>query len=92
LKPNVKIVSAFKTEETPPSRIIQPGTPEAKPPAVQGSYWSFDRQSLANAAVMDRDAAIVYKQRFGELPSGFKFLTDLSEGPTRGGLYRGKEQ
>jgi hypothetical protein len=58
---------------------------------VAGSYWSFDRQSLANAAVMDRDAAIVYKQRFGELPSGFKFLTDVADGPMRG-LYRGREQ
>jgi len=92
LKPNVKIVSAFKTEETPPpSRIIQPGTEAAKPPAVQGSYWSFDKGSLKNAVLLgDRDAAIVYKQRFGELPPGAKYLTDIAEGPTRG-LYRGKE-
>ena len=91
LKPNVKIVSAFKTEETPTSRIIQPGTPEAKPQAVQGSYWSFDKGALRNAVLMgDRDAAIVYKQRFGELPPGAKYLTDIGASPTQG-LYRGRE-
>jgi len=88
LKPDVKIVSAFKTEETPTSRIIQPG---AKPPAVQGSYWSFDKGALKNAVLLgDRDAAIVYKQRFGELPAGAGYLTDVGQAPTRG-LYRGKE-
>ena len=91
LKPDVKIVSAFKTEETPTSRIIQPGTPEAKPPAVQGSYWSFDKGSLRNAVLLgDRDAAIVYKQRFGELPAGAGYLTDVGQAPTSG-LYRGRE-
>jgi hypothetical protein len=91
LKPDVKIVSAFKTEETPTSRIIQPGTPEAKPPAVQGSYWSFDKGSLRNAVLMgDRDAAEVYMRRFGQLPAGAQYLTDVGQGATRG-LYQGKK-
>ena len=91
LPKDVKIVSAFKTEESPKPRIIQPGTPEAKPPAVQGSYWSFDKGALRNAVLMgDRDATIVYKQRFGELPQGAKYLTDVGQAPTRG-LYRGQE-
>src|SRR5215472_11525176 len=91
LKPDVEIVSKFKTQETPTSRIIQPGSAEAKPPAVQGSYWSFDKGSLKNAVLLgDRDAAIVYKQRFGDLPPGAKYLTDVGQGPTRG-LYRGRE-
>ena len=91
LKPDVKIVSAFKTDETPTSRIIQPGTPEAKPQAVQGSYWSFDKGSLRNAVLLgDRDAAIIYKQRFGELPAGAGYLTDVAQAPTSG-LYRGRE-
>jgi hypothetical protein len=86
------VSSAFKTEETAvPSKIIRPDSPGANPEPIQGSYWSFDKQALTNAVMLgDRDAAVVYRQRFGELPPNARYLTDVGEAPMRG-LYRGKQ-
>jgi hypothetical protein len=86
------VSSAFKTEETTaPSKIIRPGTPGANPEPIQGSYWSFDKQALTNAVMLgDRDAAVVYRNRFGELPPNARYLTDVAEAPMKG-LYRGKQ-
>jgi hypothetical protein len=84
--------SAFKSEEAePPSKIIRPNEPGANPEPIQGSYWSFDKQALTNAVMLgDRDAAVVYRQRFGELPPNARYLTDVGQAPMRG-LYRGKQ-
>lgn len=90
-QPTIEMVKKFTTPETPKSRIIQPGSEAAAPPHVEGSYWSFGEQALRKAVMGgDRDAAIVYKQRFGELPPGARYLTDVAQGPTRG-LYRSEK-
>ncbi len=65
-------------------------SPDSPPPHVEGSYWSFDRDTLGKAALKDRDAAIVYKQRFGNLPPGSKYVTDVGSKPNKG-LYVGKQ-
>ena len=69
----------------PPGKIVEPTSP---PPHVEGSYWSFKETDLRNAVLKgDRDAAIVYKERFGRLPPGANYLTDVGAQPNRG-LYR----
>lgn len=87
--PNVEVVPKFTPPEQPkPSRIIQPGSEASKPLHVEGSYWSFREPQLRQAVLGgDRDAAVVYRQRFGELPPGAGYLTDVGQGPLRG-LYR----
>jgi hypothetical protein len=87
--PPVSFVSKLERPAVEPvGRIIRPGTPEAEPPHVEGSYWSFQEAALRKAVMSgDRDAAIVYKQRFGQLPEGASFLTDVGAKPNRG-LYR----
>lgn len=84
----IQMVDRFSAPEPVQSRIVRPGTPEAEPPHVEGSYWSFKEPALRQSVLSgDRDAAIVYKQRFGELPKGARYLTDVGEKPNRG-LYR----
>jgi len=84
-----QFVSKLSAPEAEPSRIISPEE-AAKPLRVEGSYWSFKESALRTAVLGgDREAAIVYKQRFGQLPSGAGYLTDIGQGPTRG-LYRSK--
>lgn len=75
------------TAEPETSRIISPEE-ASKPLHVEGSYWSFKEPALRKAVLGgDREAAIVYKQRFGSLPTGASYLTDVGSGTTRG-LYR----
>lgn len=88
--PEVKMVERFEKPTAEKSRIIQPGSSEAKAPRVEGSYWSFKEPALRKAVMSgDRDAAIVYKRRFGELPEGAGFLTDVGQGQTKG-LYQSR--
>lgn len=69
------------------SMIVDPNSP---PPVVQGSYWSFPEDALRRTVLAgDRDAAIVYKQRFGTLPQGASYLTDVGALPNRG-LYKSR--
>jgi len=74
-----QMVSKFKAPE--PSKIL---SPESPPPHVEGSYWSFEQKELLRAAIKDRAAAIVYKQRFGSLPENYKYLTDVDTFANRG--------
>jgi len=91
-QPEVQFVDKLTPPSASRSRIILPGTPEAEPPHVEGSYWSFKEPSLRQAVLSgDRDAAIVYKERFGDLPEGAKFLTDVGHNPNRG-LYRSERE
>lgn len=67
------------------SVIVDPFSPT---PKVKGSYWSFSQDALRKTVLSgDRDAAIVYKERFGDLPTGARYLTDVGANPNRG-LYR----
>jgi hypothetical protein len=87
-QPNVSMVSKFEqpAPETP-SRIIRPDAPMK---SVQGSYWSFAESQLREAVLSgDRDAAIIYRQRFGQLPAGASYLTDVGAAPQRG-LYKSR--
>lgn len=81
--PSAKVT--LKGEKTPKSSIVSPDSPA---PKVQGSYWSFKESALRQAVLGgDRDAAMVYKERFGSLPEGASYLTDVGNKPNRG-LYR----
>lgn len=91
--PPISFVSKFeKPAAVPVGRIIQPGTPAAEPLHVEGSYWSFKEPALRRAVLSgDRDAAFVYKERFGDLPPNARYLTDVGDRPNRG-LYRSRNQ
>src|SRR5262249_33502132 len=88
-------VSKFQTPETPPtesSLIINPNSPEAMPKSVKGSYWSFTKEALLDKVKDgDRDAAQIYRNRFGSLPENYRYLTDIASAKTRG-LYRSGEE
>lgn len=85
--PNVRFVREFEKPQEALGRIVSPDSP---PPHVEGSYWSFKEPSLRQAVLSgDRDAAIVYKQRFGALPPGARYVTDVGDRPNRG-LYESR--
>lgn len=74
-----------RVEPLPTGRIVSPDSP---PPHIEGSFWSFPKEQLGRAVLAgDRDAAVVYKQRFGELPAGSRYVTDVGDRPNRG-IYR----
>lgn len=81
--PEVKMVS--KIEPMKPSGIV---SPDSLPPTQEGSYWSFKEDALRKAVLSgDRHAAVIYQTRFGQMPEGAKYLTDVGSRPTRG-LYQ----
>lgn len=81
----------FVNKFSPPERssIVSPDSPA---PQVKGSYWSFKEPALRKAVLSgDRDAAIVYRQRFNELPPGAGLLTDVGDRPLSG-LYQSEKK
>jgi hypothetical protein len=85
--PEAKIVPRNAPKPTK-GLIVEPGSP---PPHVEGSYWNFREPVLREAVLSgDRDAAIVYKQRFGTLPPGARYVTDVGTFANRGLYESGK--
>lgn len=63
-------------------------SPDSAPAPIKGSFWSYSQSALKDAVMAgDREAAVIYRMRFNELPPGAKYLNDVSESIIKG-LYK----